>query len=1155
MSWGRHNQSGFMRVDARSHRRPGSILVMVMAVLGLLFLVGVAFMTTMRFEAGMITADKNRVATRPGVVKMMEGLEDVMRTTMMQATDVPTTGELFGSAPMTFAELPGVHNFFAPIEPVADANGDYVFPWATDILALTQADPDNAAQMDFRGSALKLTWPPDGKYMPPVNTRWRPGLRPQKWAQPPAGTAAELVTYTPLDADGDGISDSFAVPLSKMPGVDRKQMVELSRVLNPATKPDGEVFLGLRVIAHGAMVDLGASHPLLIRNVTGPNVTIAPPYSALVEEGSLRRRNLLAPYELPPTLIQGNPLGKDPDLGGGHFAAELFPPNESLRLHRYWPFKPDEPGPDPDVPLWASRMDPAYLSDLPSQDHYDRRHLVTSVSYDHQLRRMTYYPRPGDPNYSTGPDAHVDEVLEAMVAANTQPDVAKTCLWDPAAPPPLLPFEYANYPYGSENTITVKGSQAPPYGSQDWCSCAADPGRCEINPLKGRLRLSLPWLDGIAGVHKDRVIRLIQDVFTIMLLNARHGTQDPVDNTFTWQNPTLHDISLTAASLTANLIDFADADQTPTMVELRSADLGTPGKAGRPLDTPEFVFGIERQPFITEVVAVVKENPPGTLDLTQSFFGVELYNPFPAEVSLGYNEYELRATYGGSAVTVALPTMKLAPRAFVGFYDGEKSVPTPQVQGGTTVAGLKFDKNATIQLVRLVGGKAVVLDEVSLSGSSVGELNAGLWSVEKPVKQDSTSVWFAPLPMADVTSIQQSSHTFGGPATRSDPQYVGYLPVQVVTADKGTFADSFPTTGTLLLLMRHANSERKPFTSYLTDKETKTGNDYFAIDNGRMPVFDPTGVHHVDPKYDPLNTTGESRAGDVMHLPWGQLVFDYFTALPPASVGPYKTGPNGPTIDLNAGPKVDLDGLRVQGRININAAPWKVLEGLPFVALSRIPGADVQSVFSLIPAFDAAVTNPSTPTPIGPALAKAIVAYRELRELNHREPGEQPAYSGNYDDGSLNGGARNDAAGARGWAAASPQFRRGGGFLTVGELANVRFAGARGTMRIDSLNVGQGQAGGENYLSAIAVLVALGDWVTVRSDVFTVYGVLRGEEDESIVNDVDAKQEIDMRLRDVDSRALRFQETVNRLPLLRGERAPERLGDRVLGKYTDCRGN
>jgi hypothetical protein len=78
----------------------------------------------------------------------------------------------------------------------------------------------------------------------------------------------------------------------------------------------------------------------------------------------------------------------------------------------------------------------------------------------------------------------------------------------------------------------------------------------------------------------------------------------------------------------------------------------------------------------------------------------------------------------------------------------------------------------------------------------------------------------------------------------------------------------------------------------------------YPADFGHMPVFDNTQTV-VSGTY--LNAVGS--------LPWGLLVFDYFTTLDPLA-------------DRNVDYEPDIDPLRVPGRININTAPWYVLSKL-----------------------------------------------------------------------------------------------------------------------------------------------------------------------------------------------------------------------------------
>ena len=66
-----------VRVD-RSRRR-GSVLVLVMTLLSILFVLGVAFLTSMNFEAEMIAAQVARSQKTAGVDAVAEGLHSKLR--------------------------------------------------------------------------------------------------------------------------------------------------------------------------------------------------------------------------------------------------------------------------------------------------------------------------------------------------------------------------------------------------------------------------------------------------------------------------------------------------------------------------------------------------------------------------------------------------------------------------------------------------------------------------------------------------------------------------------------------------------------------------------------------------------------------------------------------------------------------------------------------------------------------------------------------------------------------------------------------------------------------------------------------------------------------------------------------------------------------
>ncbi|MFN0134708.1 MAG: hypothetical protein ACKVS9_01155 [Phycisphaerae bacterium] len=117
-----------------------------------------------------------------------------------------------------------------------------------------------------------------------------------------------------------------------------------------------------------------------------------------------------------------------------------------------------------------------------------------------------------------------------------------------------------------------------------------------------------------------------------------------------------------------------------------------------------------------------------------------------------------------------------------------------------------------------------------------------------------------------------------------------------------------------------------------------TDETYYPVDFGHMPIFDNS-----------QRTYGEVAGIDVAKrhidavgsVPWGQLVFDYFSTVNPERIDPYQ----------------------VPGRIDINAAPWLVMSQLPMlgpvtsgttatgapVPARRIPGTPVEVTNAELP--------------------------------------------------------------------------------------------------------------------------------------------------------------------------------------------------------------
>ena len=128
---------------------------------------------------------------------------------------------------------------------------------------------------------------------------------------------------------------------------------------------------------------------------------------------------------------------------------------------------------------------------------------------------------------------------------------------------------------------------------------------------------------------------------------------------------------------------------------------------------------------------------------------------------------------------------------------------------------------------------------------------------------------------------------------------------------------SFPTVGFTLLIPRFShvyNGTSLPMGMIQFKQWSHRGYSLnypnsinYPLDFGHMPVFD-NQQKVMNTSY--LKTTGA--------VPWGLLVFDYFTTI-------------NPVADANEDGIPDVDPLQIPGRIDINTAPWFVLSKLPLM--------------------------------------------------------------------------------------------------------------------------------------------------------------------------------------------------------------------------------
>ncbi len=1215
-------------------------MILVVALLGILFVAGAAFLQSVTFQARVVTADREQREVT-GVLDAVDALvfEQLTRSWLdgngapyvpQPLRDDADIQDAFGNTDLhwdetlevvrptrpnrpwetllpTYGEAQGLHPILSTTEPIDNLS-----------LRTIPTDLNRVLRRYEQPSAENLLhWStPIGQ----ARTNWLGAANYIEFMMPPPVNL--------FDADGDGVVDSVEVVLDAsnpiaaeagglIPPAQQLAVVEQLRA-SDAPLDDNRLRLSLRVISHGSMVNATCTHPLLLNNVV--NDFIDPPWQAAafnvgtylwyapgsyrpeIEERALRYRNILPARSLAASALQtelyGSRIAPNPVALYAHSPTGGI--GGTLASHRWWPFAPHEADQIgmPYGVLFDAEPTFAMSYNVADAMAYDRRHLLTTVSYDDLLIRGVRFPRHSALGNKSGRD-----IVEWMRSSDMRGQPV---------------FRYRdNYP----DTLTG-GSLAEEYTPPGVVGDA-------IDPRVGRLQLSIPYLDqflldkGGAGTTIDNYstqlspqdrahfVGMIYDTFWLMLWNHPdlngNGTYDPWEyngaapdtTTDDWERARL------AASLTANFIDFADSNDEPTYIQLL-------GNGGEMIDAngdnvaDYGVIGVERQPYITEVYTKVVDDG-ATNAASSSVFAIELYNPYSIPLTLdGYSLIDettdplddYAAADGSPLVRLNTPLAldgKTIPAGGFMVFHGYGAAPTsgsgtPEELG----SDIAFDHESVLTLQRTVtiGSDSYTFAVDRLEDKSAAtaytrtpsgdppDYSLGQMGYEVSLQRDTYGITTSPPNLGwrfvvpwlthlerDEGSGSGDLHTLGQ-SNENNPDTVNHTirPVQVDFANTGSLTTAYPTTGALLLLMRLAHeydASQSPVVSTPYnhmpslrplrpgEPDLGLGADYDQIDNGRMPVFDvgnrSASLAGSEPYYHtaPSSASSIGKAQGVRALPWGQFVFDYFTALPLE-----RTAWN-VQLDYQQ-PNVDQGGLRVHGRININTAPYKVLAGLPLRRLVDFPSgfqAKLAAAYSRNGQYDMSqAVLQYSPMRIGPEVARAIVAYREAREVPNGCSAGSGGSTCSFDfaerarDLTSSGVTRTDYVAG---------LRQGRGFLSVGELANVRHIGGNGNTaypetRFDHGVVGRGVSAGipaEDYVEAVALLVGLEEWVTNRSHVFTIYGTLRGPDNGTAASVAEA-----------DAKAIRFEQTVNRLPTFFDSRAPfDRIGERFVGKYEEAR--
>lgn len=1045
------------KAKSKASARRGTVMVMVVGVLAMLFIIGSTLLIVGRFErqTGQISMTaRSMEAVSQGI---LEPVIIALRRDLVGSNDKAYLRDNWNNTLVgeDYGDYPG---FIAANSP---RNGDLLLSSLEPYF-----DPGGPGTADDRWRLFAVSWPSDFLSEPNASRK----------------NFNIFITDNPLeDADGDGIRDAA-----------------INDILGFSDTFGGTYHMSLRVIPHNAMVWLNRlTHPTLLAQVIHPtDLATVSSMDALrtaikelalgpTDENRLRRR-----FMLPPLL-------PEPDSGNYKNVASVLVQNLAITtgyadpakptgwlnqpVNRWTMFRPS----DKEQQDWERRIEPTYngLTDPAynaARDTYDRRHLITTESSDDALRPQREEKRLKAFTFTLGvaPDTvtfNLENIISPVDASLVTPASA-----DPNRPP----LAYGVMDYG------------PAGGSVDHV----------FNKDGLRTQFSLRDVLEPNGQASYRRATQLTAYFLAMIQHTTVPGSN-VPNPSDLRNPTPAELAeqlRTAMQLAVNTIDFADADQIPTYLEFdNGAGLGAK------------VVGVEKQPFITEAYAkfIYKADGEGAAwdtgtDL--SIYAVELYNPYDTSIQLGTvsnPSFRIRVTDASGTGTVAVDVIDptIAPAL-------PQSIPPHQYY---LVVNTKADESKSgddfltpVSPGKIVENSALKLDDLH---RFVRLYRSGTWKVDRdhpngvlstdPIEidrlapiddpawataQDSSKwlpanpqnlrnprnksdifVWDCSLQRHKEPNPERPVHWHftlsrqmvfplkyqedkDEPTAASDP-YVylldpsdktrvwcdstrppqhnllgtapsttdfanvvtvgattrfltnqGYLaaefagqrlvsavtasvqpeitvkpfpiaPFPVLVADRGVHPNTggtmaFPTTGTLLLVTRYAHlpmqgimTEDKPLSVAAMDFVVRDfdalGNliplrsaaeQILQLDNGHLPVFD-TAQACLDDK--------NSRFGG---LPWGQLAFEYFTALPmeelARDLGPLTPGAQrlmDSTDYLNhygavggadnwgdwtksrflnypvMMPVAQTLGPRVQGRIGIGSAPWWVLDGLP----------------------------------------------------------------------------------------------------------------------------------------------------------------------------------------------------------------------------------
>jgi len=496
------------------------------------------------------------------------------------------------------------------------------------------------------------------------------------------------------------------------------------------------------------------------------------------------------------------------------------------------------------------------------------------------------------------------------------------------------------------------------------------------------------------------------------------------------KDPYSVDAEQKAAQLAVNIVDRLDDDTGVTVLVL-------PG-------SQKIYYGFESQPFISEIAFRISGTEPNNPE--NNYFAIELYNPFEEEIPLNGLSLELRSSSGTIEVKLDSDKVVVEP----GKLLGKSRVVIRNKEGETDLILAKYIQTDTDPPTYELSAR---YDVYLIRSTQEGDIYLD--------KQETKDEWF------DWDVIKEVGQFYSRPDNNWNIVYQ-----QMQKAPDGTLGAANGGGG------RH-NYNIPTFRRFVT-------------------VGDIARILTIGPSTDPDDMIGERLEKEPdeelirlnLQNPAFANIFQYLTAIDPTEhIDPPDRRNYANDQEYNAAYELFLNETRIKGRININTAPWFVIAQLPWI---------------------------THPAPVDPAnseymnrykLAEAIVAYRDKKgkvisyedqdnwdliiyydELKRIRPGSERAAVT-----QILVGLREDL-----------------GFDSIGELATVvtpdypEFSMAyymngedeKGfpdlTTDVDPTSgVDVGDGASDDFEERDLIFSRISNLVTVRSDVFTAYILVR----------------------------------------------------------------